>query len=172
MRMRYASTFASPIGALTAVVDEDAALTELRFAGQPPPDGVAWDDARCAHLRRELDEYFAGERREFTVALRPRGTEWQQRVWAALLRIPYGTTIDYRALAALAGNPRAVRAAGRANGTNPIPILIPCHRVIGANGGLTGYGGGLDAKAMLLRLEGVRVPDLIRARSPTPHRSP
>jgi len=154
--MRYASTFPSPIGALTAVVDEDGALAELRFERQPAPGGVSWDDGRCAHVRRELDEYFAGARREFTVALRPRGTQWQQAVWAALLRIPYGGCIDYRALANLAGNPRAVRAAGRANATNPIPILIPCHRVIGADGSLTGYGGGLDAKERLILLEGGR----------------
>lgn len=152
--MRYASTFPSPIGPLTAVVDEDGALTELRFDHQPPPDGVDWDEGRCAYVRRQLDEYFAGARREFEIALRPRGTEWQQRVWAALVGIPCGATIDYRELAARAGNPRAVRAAGRANATNPIPILIPCHRVIGTDGGLTGYGGGLQAKEMLLRLEG------------------
>ncbi|HEX8244827.1 MAG TPA: methylated-DNA--[protein]-cysteine S-methyltransferase [Longimicrobium sp.] len=162
--MNYAFTFPSPIGPLTAMVDEDAALTELRFGRQPPPRGVVWDEERCAHVRRELDEYFAGARREFTIVLKPRGTEWQQRVWAALLGIPCGATIDYRELAARAGNPRAVRAAGRANATNPIPILIPCHRVVGANGGLTGYGGGLDAKAMLLRLEGARSPVTSAAR--------
>jgi methylated-DNA-[protein]-cysteine S-methyltransferase len=154
--MRYASTFPSPVGRLTAVVNDDGALAELRFERQPAPDAVAWDDARCAHVRRELDEYFAGARREFTVELKPRGTEWQQAVWRALLTIPYGATIDYRALAALAGNPRAVRAAGRANATNPIPILIPCHRVIGTDGSLTGYGGGLDAKELLILLEGGR----------------
>ncbi len=152
--MSYASTFPSPVGPLTAIVDEDGALTELRFARHPPPVDVVWEEDRCAHVRRELDEYFAGARREFTVAMRPRGTEWQQRVWSALMRIPAGETIDYRELAARAGNPAAIRAAGRANATNPIPILIPCHRVIGSDGRLTGYGGGLDAKAMLLRLEG------------------
>ena len=157
LEMRYASTFPTPVGPLTAVVDDDGALAELRFARHPAPDGVAWNDGRCAHVRRELDEYFAGERREFSVPLRPRGTEWQRKVWAALLGIPYGGTIGYRELATLAGNPRAVRAAGRANATNPISILIPCHRVVGAGGGLTGYGGGLAAKAMLLRLEGVEI---------------
>jgi methylated-DNA-[protein]-cysteine S-methyltransferase len=152
--MIHASTFPSPVGALTALVDEDGALVELRFERHPAPDGVAWDDARCAHVRRQLDEYFRGERRAFEVELRPRGTAWQQTVWAALRGIPYGTTINYRVLAGLAGRPSAVRAAGRANATNPIPILIPCHRVIGASGGLTGYGGGLDAKERLLVLEG------------------
>lgn len=154
MTTLYASTFPSPVGALTALVDDEGAVLELRFERQSAPGGVAWDDARCAHVRRQLDEYFRGERREFEVELRPRGTAWQQAVWEALRRIPYGETISYRALAGLAGNPAAVRAAGRANATNPIPILIPCHRVIGTNGGLTGYGGGLPAKERLLALEG------------------
>jgi methylated-DNA-[protein]-cysteine S-methyltransferase len=154
--MRYASTVPTPIGALTAIVDEDGALTELRFAQQPAPDGVAWDDGRCAHVRRELDEYFAGERREFTVELRPRGTPWQHTVWRVLRTIPYGASIDYRDLATLAGNRKAYRAAGRANATNPIPILIPCHRVLGADGSLTGYGGGVDVKEHLIFLEGGR----------------
>ena len=155
MTLLYASTFPSPVGPLTALVDDDGALVELRFARHPPPDGVAWDDGRCAHVRAQLDAYFRGERREFGLELRPRGTAWQRKVWDALLRIPAGTTIDYRELAVRAGNPAAVRAAGRANATNPIPIIIPCHRVIGANGALTGYGGGLEAKERLLLLEGV-----------------
>jgi methylated-DNA-[protein]-cysteine S-methyltransferase len=154
--MTWASTFPSPVGALTALVDVDGALVELRFAHQPTPEGVAWDDARCAHVRRELDEYFAGGRREFGLELRPRGTAWQQTVWAALRRLPFGATIDYRELATRAGNPLAARAAGRANATNPIPIVIPCHRVIGAAGALTGYGGGLAAKELLLLHEGAR----------------
>jgi methylated-DNA-[protein]-cysteine S-methyltransferase len=152
--MIYASTFPSPVGALTALVDDDGALVELRFPRQPPPEGVTWDDARCAHVRRELDEYFGGARREFALELRPRGTVWQQKVWAALRKLPFGATIDYRELATRAGNPLAARAAGRANATNPIPIVIPCHRVIGAAGALTGYGGGLENKARLLGLEG------------------
>ena len=154
--MTYASTFPSPVGALTALVDEDGALVELRFPRHAPPEGVAWEDARCAPVRRELDEYFAGARREFGVALRPRGTAWQQKVWAALLQLPFGATIDYRELATRVGNPLAARAAGRANATNPIPIIIPCHRVIGAAGALTGYGGGLAAKELLLLHEGAR----------------
>src|SRR5689334_12879657 len=154
--MIYASTFPSPVGALTALVDDDGALVELRFPRQPPPEGIAWDDGRCAHVRRQLDEYFRGERRDFELELRPRGTEWQRKVWAALLDLPFGATIDYRELATRAGNPAAVRAAGRANATNPIPIIIPCHRVVGAGGALTGYGGGLPAKQRLLVLEGAR----------------
>jgi methylated-DNA-[protein]-cysteine S-methyltransferase len=154
--MIHASTFPSPVGALTALVDDDGALTGLRFERRPPPPGVAWDDARCAHVRSQLDEYFAGARREFDLPLKPRGTEWQQKVWDALRRLPFGGIIDYRELANRAGNPLAVRAAGRANATNPIPIVIPCHRVVGAAGALTGYGGGLPAKELLLLHEGAR----------------
>jgi methylated-DNA-[protein]-cysteine S-methyltransferase len=161
--MLYASTFPAPVGNLTALVDEDGALVELRFERHPAPDGVAWDDGRCAHVRAQLDEYFRGERRAFALELRPRGTEWQRKVWAALLGLPFGATIDYRELATRAGNPAAVRAAGRANATNPIPIVIPCHRVIGADGSLTGYGGGLAAKEALLVLEGAS----FTARAPT-----
>jgi len=152
--MIYASTFPSPVGALTALVDEDGALVELRFERQPAVDGVVRDDERGAHVRRQLDEYFRGERRGFELEMKPRGTPWQQAVWAALRGIPYGDTINYRTLAGLAGNPAAIRAAGRANATNPIPILILCHRVIGTDGTLTGYGGGLAAKETLLVLEG------------------
>jgi len=148
-----ASSFPSPVGDLTAVVDGDGALVELRFTRQPPPEGVSWDDERCAKVRRQLDEYFGGGRREFALELRPRGTAWQRKVWTALQALPYGATIDYRELATRAGNPNAPRAAGRANATNPIPIIIPCHRVIGAGGALTGYGGGLENKALLLELE-------------------
>jgi methylated-DNA-[protein]-cysteine S-methyltransferase len=157
MTKLYASTFPSPVGALTALVDDDGALVELRFERHPPPDSVAWDDGRCAHVRAQLDEYFRGERRAFELELRPRGTAWQQKVWAVLRGIPYGQAINYRILAAIAGKPAAARAAGRANATNPIPIVIPCHRVVGAGGALTGYGGGLAAKELLLRLEGARM---------------
>ena len=101
----------------------------------------------------QLTEYFAGSRRQFTVALAPEGTPFQQRVWRALLDIPYGDTISYGALASRIGQPSASRAVGLANGSNPLPIVIPCHRVIGSNGQLTGYGGGLAIKEQLLALE-------------------
>lgn len=106
-----------------------------------------------ALLRLELAEYFARARRSFSVALAPRGTVFQLLVWRSLLEIPYGKTISYSALAQRIGRPNAVRAVARANGANPISILIPCHRVIGANGSLTGYGGGLWRKQQLLELE-------------------
>ena len=103
--------------------------------------------------KRQLDEYFRGERREFDLPLAPRGTDFQQRVWSQLLRIEYGATTTYGALAHQLGNPNASRAVGLANGSDPIPIVIPCHRVIGANGALTGFGGGLPIKSTLLQLE-------------------
>jgi methylated-DNA-[protein]-cysteine S-methyltransferase len=100
-----------------------------------------------------LEEYFAGTRRKFSVTLDPAGTPFQHRVWAALCEIPYGTTISYGELARRIGQPQASRAVGMANGRNPISIIVPCHRVIGANGTLTGYGGGLERKRFLLALE-------------------
>jgi methylated-DNA-[protein]-cysteine S-methyltransferase len=102
----------------------------------------------------QLAAYFAGERTDFDLPLSPSGTPFQLSVWRALLSIPYGETISYRELARRIGNAKAVRAVGAANGRNPIPIIVPCHRVIGADGSLTGYGGGLPRKRLLLELEG------------------
>ncbi|VXC38587.1 Methylated-DNA--protein-cysteine methyltransferase [Pseudomonas sp. 8Z] len=107
---------------------------------------------------RQLDEYFAGQRRQFELRLAPRGTTFQQAVWQALLAIPYGSTCSYSQLAEVIGRPNAVRAVGSANGANPISIIVPCHRVIGRNGSLTGYAGGLPRKQRLLELEGVLQP--------------
>jgi methylated-DNA-[protein]-cysteine S-methyltransferase len=101
----------------------------------------------------QLGEYLAGTRRAFGLPLLPRGTPWQLRCWAELLKIPYGETVSYGELARRAGNPKACRAVGMANNRNPIPVFIPCHRVIGANGSLTGFGGGLHIKELLLRLD-------------------
>lgn len=149
----YASRIDSPIGPLTAVVDGDGALTHLLFAHQAPPPGAVWDDARCAAVRAQLEEYFRGERADFDLALAPAGTDFQRRVWDELARIPFGRTVHYGELAVRVGRPGAARAVGRANATNPIPIVLPCHRVVGANGSLTGYAGGIDAKRRLLELE-------------------
>ena len=114
------------------------------------------------NTKRQLEEYFHGERREFDLPLAPRGTEFQQKVWRRLRDIEYGTTTTYGALAQELGNPQASRAVGLANGSNPIPIVIPCHRVIGANGALTGFGGGLPVKGALLALErAAREPRLL-----------
>jgi len=122
------------------------------------------DSPIVRELRRELDEYFRGERKEFTIPIDARGTPFQMRVWAALRRIPTGTTTSYARLAMSVGQASAVRAVARANGDNPIAILIPCHRVIGSDGSLTGYGGGLWRKKKLLdleaRTEALRLPGL------------
>jgi methylated-DNA-[protein]-cysteine S-methyltransferase len=144
-------------------VDEKGRLVSLEFSGR---SRVSASDAEPASRARagldrigaQLREYFAGKRRKFTFPLAPRGTEFQQRVWEELLRIPYGATVSYRELAARVGNPAAQRAVARANATNPIAVVVPCHRVIGADGTLTGYGGGLDKKRQLLELEGALLP--------------
>jgi len=151
----------TPIGALLAVADGDA-LARIDFAGSWSPSGIdaAWRrGARVlAALEQQLREYFAGGRRDFDLPLAPRGTPFQREVWSALRGIAYGTTTSYAAIAARIGAPKAVRAVGAANGRNPIPIVIPCHRVIGANGSLTGFGGGLPLKRRLLELEQRALP--------------
>jgi methylated-DNA-[protein]-cysteine S-methyltransferase len=158
----YAARIDSPIGPLTALVDGDGALTHLLFAHHPAPADAVWDEERCAPVRAQLEEYFRGERDAFDLPLAPAGTEFQRRVWDELVRIPFGETVDYGALAVRVGRPGAARAVGRANATNPIPIIVPCHRVIGANGSLTGYAGGMEAKRTLLDLES-RVPASVAA---------
>lgn len=133
---------------------EDGALTHLQFVHRfTPPDHWLEDVARFDAARRQLDEYFAGKRRRFDLPLAPAGTDFQRRVWWALLAIPYGEAISYGELARRVGKPRAARAVGAANGANPIAIIIPCHRVVGASG-IGGYAGGLDIKRHLLALEG------------------
>ena len=142
----------SPIGPLT-LAEGDGCITHLLFGRDVPP---GYAEGRSELLSRgalELTEYFAGKRREFSLPLAPSGTPFQQRVWAALRDIPYGETRTYKDIAIAAGCPRGFRAVGMANHNNPISIIIPCHRVVGADGKLTGYGGGLDTKAYLLELE-------------------
>lgn len=145
----------SPIGPLTLVVDDSGALTYIFFEGQPAVDAVPGARA-CAPAARQLDEYFRGKRREFTIPLAPHGTDFQLAVWNELCRIPFGATISYSEVARRIGRPSAIRAVGAANGANPIPIVIPCHRVIGSNGSMTGYGGGLPRKQKLLAIEGAQ----------------
>jgi methylated-DNA-[protein]-cysteine S-methyltransferase len=168
----YTTTEDSPCGPLFCVVDETGAVVRIDFvAGRQPRDprdivaamgkrgiDVVEDAARTAELRRQLAEYFAGERREFALRLAPEGTPFERSVWDELLAIPFGETRSYGEIAQAIGRPGAARAVGRANGANPIPIVVPCHRVIGANGSLTGFGGGLAAKSHLLELEGLRLP--------------
>ena len=149
------STLPTPIGELVLTADPDGALTRLYLPNRPP-DTSGWerDDALLEPARRQLAEYFAGERTEFDVPLRPTGAPFQLQVWAALLKIPYGETASYGEIAREIGHPTAFRAVGAANGQNPIAIIVPCHRVIGSNGSLTGYGGGLERKRWLLEHEG------------------
>ncbi len=146
----------SPVGRLLLVAD----ATGLRRIGfererHPMPVDGDWQyaPARLAFARTQLEEYFAGTRQRFDLPLHPIGTAFQQIVWAALAQIPYGTTISYAALASNIHKPSAMRAVGAANGRNPLPIVVPCHRVIGRDGSLTGFGGGLPVKAQLLALE-------------------
>ena len=151
--MRY-STLTTPIGELLLTADDDGALTGVNLPNRhPDPAGWEPDDELLADARRQLTEYFAGERTTFDLPLRPAGAPFQRRVWEALLRIPYGATASYGELARELGHPTAARAVGAANGRNPIAIVVPCHRVIGSNGSLTGYAGGLECKRALLDLE-------------------
>jgi methylated-DNA-[protein]-cysteine S-methyltransferase len=144
----------TPVGPLSIVIDSAGRLAKLQFgAGIEPALGRGEAEDVAAQLR----EYFAGRRRKFDLGLAPQGTPFQIDVWNALLEIPYGATISYSELAGRIGRPKSVRAVGAANGANPIPIIIPCHRVIGANGTLTGYGGGIERKQWLLALEGQRL---------------
>ncbi|TWI56652.1 methylated-DNA-[protein]-cysteine S-methyltransferase [Pseudomonas duriflava] len=148
----------SPIGRLR-VAASDAGLHQIEFpeSRHPVACGKDWQEAHHLLLdatRQQLDDYFAGHRQQFDLPLAPLGTPFQREVWQALAEIPYGLTWSYAQLAIRVGNPKAVRAVGAANGRNPLPIVLPCHRVIGTSGALTGFGGGLPVKQFLLELEG------------------
>lgn len=149
-------TVSSPIGDLT-LAGMGSTLTHLLMAGQShSPDRTHWEpagDDAFGDVAQQLDAYFAGSLRNFDVDLRLAGTEFQRRVWAALQTIPFGETRSYSQIADQVGSPAASRAVGLANGRNPISIIVPCHRVIGASGNLTGYGGGIERKRTLLELE-------------------
>lgn len=146
----------SPVGPLTLVGDGES-LVGLYFDGHKRRPRVTdlgpRDDTAFAEVVRQLGEYFAGERTEFDLPLAPRGSEFERRVWALLTKIPHGETRTYGQLAVELGEPGAAQAVGNANGWNPISIIVPCHRVVGASGGLTGYAGGLERKRFLLALE-------------------
>lgn len=165
----YTCVVDSPVGPLFCAVDEAGAVVRIEFGrgrgGERSPAGFETeleaaghrpvsDTGRTAALRRQLEEYFAGRRRRFDLDLAPAGTPFQRRVWEELTRIPYGETRSYAEVARSLGRPTATRAVGAANGANPVPIVIPCHRVVGTDGSLTGFGGGLEAKQTLLALEG------------------
>jgi methylated-DNA-[protein]-cysteine S-methyltransferase len=158
------ATMPSPVGELLLVAS-DAGLIAIRFewnqhgvdprASSVPSTDASGAEARIlAEARSQLDAYFAGAQTEFDLPLDPRGPPFQQKVWAALREIPFGRTISYLELARRTGDPKAVRAVGAANGRNPIPLVVPCHRVIGADGSLVGFGGGIDRKRWLLHHEG------------------
>jgi methylated-DNA-[protein]-cysteine S-methyltransferase len=156
----YHCTHPSPVGTLVLVASEAglrAVLWEHETNDRVRVGASQEDRAHPILIQamHELDEYFAHTRTHFTVPLDPRGTDFQRHVWNALKAIPYGETRSYAQQAQMIGNPKAVRAVGGANGKNPISIIVPCHRVIGANGSLTGFGGGLPAKQFLLALEGI-----------------
>lgn len=162
----------SPLGPLT-LVRSDRGLCCIEFGDfAEVGDGLAvwarrwWTAPALVHgdgdplleaARAELDAYFRGERTRFGVPLDLRGTPFQQEVWRALQRVPYGTTASYKEIAVAVGRPRAVRAVGGANNRNPVPIMVPCHRIVGADGSLVGYGGGLSRKVWLLALEGIEI---------------
>jgi methylated-DNA-[protein]-cysteine S-methyltransferase len=152
----YYTTLESPVGPLLLAGDSKA-LRRVSFEGSkraaPPRRDWKQDKAPFQEVVRQLQAYFRGELKEFDLPLAMDGTEFQLRVWNELRAIPYGETISYAQLAGRIGNPKAVRAVGLANGSNPIPIIVPCHRVIGSDGSLTGFGGGLPTKKMLLELE-------------------
>lgn len=154
----FVDVLTTAIGPLTLIADEDA-LLEVRFGdeGSAPPRAERAERGGNPILRkavRQLEEYFRGERRNFDIPIRMEGTDFQRLVWDALRAIPYGETRSYAEIAAQIGRPRAVRAVGGANHHNPLPIVVPCHRVVGANGKLVGFGGGLEVKRRLLEIEG------------------
>ena len=163
--MTLYSTVPSPIGELMLCGDEHA-LTALHLPGRWPKPAAGWrrDDARFADVARQLEEYFAGDRTTFDVPMSMRGGPFERAVWAELLRIPYGETASYGELARRLGRPLAARAVGAANGRNPIAVIVPCHRVIGSDGTLTGYAGGLERKRFLLELEAPEVAAAAAAR--------
>jgi methylated-DNA-[protein]-cysteine S-methyltransferase len=141
------------------IVIEEGAITEVLFAEQPVENTIVNDTLIKAIC--ELEEYFFGKRSVFTVELNPAGTDFQKKVWTELMNIPFGKTISYHELAVRLGDEKTIRAAASANGKNPIAVIIPCHRVIGTDGSLTGYAGGIERKSFLLNLEkGVYTPTL------------
>lgn len=152
--MHFYDEVDTPMGRLLLVATEEG-LCEVDFAseGREIPESWQRDAERIAPIAAQLKAYFNGEKQSFDIPLAPQGTEFQRKVWQELCKIPYGETISYGELARRIGNPKASRAVGAANGQNPVAIIIPCHRVIGSNGRLTGYAGGLDRKAFLLKHE-------------------
>jgi len=173
----YTQSMPSPVGELLLVSDEHGRLTHVSFVGEDGDPGdralrrqrepLVADPSRTATARRQLEEYFAGERKRFELTLAPAGRPFQQQVWALLQEIPFGELTTYGAIGRRLGRSNCARCVGGAVGSNPIAIVVPCHRVVGSDGSLTGYGGGLDRKRTLLGLEGVAT-----APAPTQQRLP
>jgi methylated-DNA-[protein]-cysteine S-methyltransferase len=166
----YLETFDTAGGPITIAVDPAGALLRLSFGDGHYTRTIEEDllasgyqvhpaAGQAARARQEIEEYWSEGRRTFEVPVALQGTQWQIDVWQALMAVPYGTTRTYGSMAAQLGRPHAARAIGRANATNPIPLVIPCHRLVGANGSLTGFGGGLHIKQRLLEHEGAIVDD-------------
>lgn len=151
--MVYCCFCHTPLGRMLLAQEEEE-LILVEFDATPLKNWQQADTPLLVQAKAQLSEYFAGTRQEFTLPLSPKGTPFQQKVWAALQTIPYGQTRSYGEIARQIGSPKAARAVGMANHHNPIAILIPCHRVVGQNGALTGYAGGLERKKALLQLEG------------------
>ena len=154
-KTQYYTRYESPVGTLLLTSDGEALTGLYTRARAEDYAGPGWveDGKPFARVITELDAYFAGRLQSFTAPVRLTGTPFQRKVWAALRGIPYGETVSYAEIARRVGQPTACRAVGLANGRNPVSIVVPCHRVIGADGSLTGYGGGLDRKRFLLALE-------------------
>jgi methylated-DNA-[protein]-cysteine S-methyltransferase len=150
--MRYVMRVDTPVGEMWLAQDGDA-LVELRLPGDAAPEGEPRETPLLKEAASQLGEYFAGRRASFDLPLKPEGTGFRRAVWAALIEIPAGKTASYGDIARAIGKPKASRAVGSANHANPLPVFIPCHRVIGSGGSLVGYGGGLDMKQKLLALE-------------------
>lgn len=169
----FADRIPTPLGDVWAVIDAEGALVQLDFEGgrNAPANrdeltrlyrtrGLAleWDAAALCSVAEALRAYFRGDAKALELVSAPEGSAFQKQVWSELRRIPFGHTISYGELARRVGRPGAARAVGRANATNPVSLVVPCHRVIGANGTLTGYGGGMERKEALLRHEGALIP--------------
>lgn len=147
--------YESPVGILK-IAEDDQGITEVSFQDEKGTDQRE-GNLYLQETQRQLEEYFAGSRRSFDVPLSLKGTEFQKKVWHALMEIPYGHTACYQEVAAMIGNEKASRAIGNANHHNPVVIIVPCHRVINADGSIGGYGGGIERKKYLLNLEGIKL---------------
>ena len=151
--MKKVQYYKTQLGNL-GIVEENGFITEILYA-KKSENAVEEETLAIKKAHAQLEEYFTGKRKSFDFPLNPKGTEFQKKVWNALSEIPYGKTVSYKDIATRVGNPKASRAVGMANNKNPLMIIVPCHRVVGSNGAMVGYAGGLDVKEKLLKLEGV-----------------